>query len=77
MTEDFDLIEETFESINEALKDIGLLKYRHLKEDHFTSRLMAIFTSLFDFSIFSAKMFKKYSRRSMSISRSDSTWMLN
>jgi len=64
MTEDFDLIEETFDSIHEAMKDIGLLEDRNAEQDHFMNRLMDIFLGLFDFCQFSAKMFKDYSRKS-------------
>ncbi|EXJ75437.1 uncharacterized protein A1O5_02133 [Cladophialophora psammophila CBS 110553] len=67
MTEDFDLIEETFDSIHQAIKDIGLLKDRHTQQDHFTSRLMDIFLKLFEFCQYSTKMFKEYSRKRLYI----------
>ncbi|OQV10292.1 hypothetical protein CLAIMM_14312 [Cladophialophora immunda] len=67
MTDDFDLIEETFESIHEAIKDIGLLKDRHTQQDHFTNRLMDIFLKLFEFCQFSTKMFREYSRKRLYI----------
>lgn len=65
MSEDFNLIEKTFNDIHEAIKDIGLLdrRARNEKEDHFIHRLIDIFISLFDFCYFSAKMFESSRRR--------------
>ncbi len=61
---DLDLIQETFEMIHNAMKDIGLLQNRRTQEGHFTSRLIEIFLSLFDFCLYSTKVFKQYSRKS-------------
>ncbi|KAK5022406.1 hypothetical protein LTS07_010066 [Exophiala sideris] len=65
MTADFDLIEQTFESIHNAVRDIDLLADHPFKDDHFTSRLMEIFLALFDFCGYTTKVFREYSRKRM------------
>ncbi|KAI1618219.1 hypothetical protein EDD36DRAFT_425886 [Exophiala viscosa] len=65
MTADFDLIEQTFESIHNAVRDIDILAAHSFKDDHFTSRLMEIFLAMFDFCGYTTKVFREYSRKRM------------
>jgi hypothetical protein len=63
MTEDFDLIQQTFENIHQALADIGLLKNYRATEGHFAERLTNIFISLFEFCLFCTNLFKSSRKR--------------
>lgn len=69
MTEDFDLVGRTFESIHKAMEDIEQLDARAQrklpgqKEDTFARRLMAIFIALLDFCSFSAHVFEVSRKR--------------
>lgn len=64
MTDDFDLIESTFDTLNIALQDIGDLEHRRFDQSNFLRRLTDIFIAMVDFCVFSGKVFAKSSRKS-------------
>ncbi|KAJ8070824.1 hypothetical protein OCU04_001185 [Sclerotinia nivalis] len=63
VSEDLDLINETFGSIHNASKDIAQLNHLSWKEDKFTTTAVEIFVTLFGFCWFTKDIFRKYSRR--------------
>lgn len=64
MSEDFDLIESTFETLNIALQDIGDLRHRQFDKSNFLRRLTDILIAMVDFCSFSGRVFSEYSRKS-------------
>lgn len=63
MKNDFDLIEETFESIHDALEDFSLLGVTPRERNIFTDRLIDVFIAFFKFCWFSTRLLKDYSRK--------------
>ncbi|PYI02494.1 hypothetical protein BO78DRAFT_463945 [Aspergillus sclerotiicarbonarius CBS 121057] len=63
ITEDFNLIESTFETLHIALQDIGDLKGRLLDKSNFLHRLTDIFIAMVDFCTFSGRVFTESSRK--------------
>ncbi|RAL59829.1 hypothetical protein DID88_000458 [Monilinia fructigena] len=60
---DFDLIEETFESIHDALEEFSLLGITIRERNIFTDRLINVFISFFKFCWFSTRLLKDNSRK--------------
>ncbi|RAH81654.1 hypothetical protein BO86DRAFT_96267 [Aspergillus japonicus CBS 114.51] len=67
MSEDFDLIESTFETLNIALQDIGDLRHRQFDKSNFLRRLTDILIAMVDFCSFSGRVFSEYSRKRLYI----------